>query len=326
MDYGIIPQLLGPLHKLINELTQAKTSVKRSIIINYQQKQVQYDINIILENSESKRANFARVIQSYFKEPLRFDNVIDYHCVPIPENPDVKIPELMSLEGDKLTLDLAKLTRDFVFNILWLRVNCRTSPELLQTFVIPTQPSTGKIEGNVIRTHIEVSLDYLSLLLKYFDLVEVQNIEFSHTIYISPSSLQAVFPREFSNVLMSAMRAYKAGNKRALDFFQIMSEVFLKFESESYYDRIREMISIDSPDFEVVAVYPKMKYYPLSDKDGPHIMIPGSYQMTIRTSIRGSEIVKKANVHVDLEKLQSIFRDLIAIIKMRTKGFIFNIS
>jgi hypothetical protein len=84
-----------------------------------------------------------------------------------------------------------------------------------------------------------------------------------------------------------------------------------------------EIISIDCPDFKVVAVYPKMKYYPLSDKDGPHIMIPGSYQMTIRTNIRGSEIVKKVNVRVDLEKLQSIFRDLNAIIKMRTKGFIF---
>jgi hypothetical protein len=42
------------------------------------------------------------MIQSYFKEPLKFDNVLDYQCVPIPENPDLKMSEVISLEGDKL--------------------------------------------------------------------------------------------------------------------------------------------------------------------------------------------------------------------------------
>ena len=89
------------------------------------------------------------------------------------------------------------------------------SQELLQYLIIPTQPSTGKVEGKVIRTHMEVSLDYLSLLLKYFNVFEVHNIEFSHTIHISPSSLQDVFPREFFTVIMNAVRAYKARNKKA---------------------------------------------------------------------------------------------------------------
>ena len=48
--------------------------------------------------------------------------------------------------------------------------------------------------------------------------------------------------------------------------------------------------------------------------------------MTIRTSVRGPEIVKRANVHVNLEKLQSIFNDIIKVIKMRTKDFDFNRS
>jgi hypothetical protein len=323
MDFAIIPQLLGPLHKLIKELIEAKISVNKSIIINYQQKQVQYEIHVVLENNESKRTNFAKIIQSYFKEPLTFDNVLNYSCVAIPEDANLKKDDIMSLEGDRLRLDLAKLTRDIAFNILSVRGRCGMSQDFLQYLVIPTQPSTGKVEGNMIKTHMEVSLDYLSSWLKYYDVFEVQNIEFSHTILITPSSLKDVFPKEFSYVIMNAVRAYNAGNKKASDFFSIMSQVFLTFESELYHDRIKETIFIDSQDFEVVAVYPKMQYYPLSDKDGPGIMIPGSIQMTIRTGIRGSEVVKKANVHVDRVKLQNIFKDIIAVIKMRTKDIVF---
>jgi hypothetical protein len=83
-------------------------------------------------------------------------------------------------------------------------------------------------------------------------------------------------------------------------------------------DKVLNIISIDSQDFELAAVYPKMRYLQLSGETGPAILIPDSFRMTIRTSIRGSEMVKKTNVYVDIDKLRDIFRDIIRVINLHT--------
>jgi hypothetical protein len=174
MDFEII-QLLGPLYELTKKLLEVKISVNKNITIDYQRKQIQYDVHIILESDQTKRTNFAKVVQSYFKEPLRFENVLDHSWTIVPNaSSSLEEPGLVILQGNRLSIDFGKLIKEVNFDIFSIRITCSTSQDFLGHFIIPTEASTGKGENNRIKTHLEVSLDYLSSWLKFYDRFEAQ--------------------------------------------------------------------------------------------------------------------------------------------------------
>ena len=322
MSIDSVTPFIEPLSTVIGKFLEAEISVHKSILINHKEKQIEYDIQIILTNEASKREGLAAKIQSYFKEPFKMEGVLSFNALLVPTHYDLVEKNITSLNQGKFQFDIGRLIREVKFDIASLKIIARMPDNVLEQLVIPTKSSSGIHEGNKIKARLEVSLDYGSAWYKKYDRFEVRDIEYFHTISISPATIGEVIPREFYNKMMAAARAYPVSNKKVNEFFSILSKNFLLFESEQYYGKVFNTVTVDSDSFEVVDVTPKMQQREVI-AGGPQVLLPGSYRIRFRTRIEGNEIVKRTHAYIDIDKLKAIFSEMIALTNLQTKHLTF---
>jgi hypothetical protein len=292
-----VTPFLEPLSEVVKRLLDAEVTVGRSVLINYKEQQIEYNLNIGLGSDASRRERLAEKIQSYFKEPFKMERVLSFGDIIVPTDFDLKERGIVKLERGKLELNIGKLIREEKFDIASLKIVASLPDDVLASLVVPTKSSSGTGDGSKLKARLEVSLDYASAWYNKYDRFEVRDIEYYHTIAVAPATIGEVLPRDFYNKMMAAARAYQTGDKKALEFFATVNRNFLLFESDKYYAKILGVISTDNEDFEVVDVVPKMQHLDL---------LPGGPQLLI-----------------DINKLKSVFGEMIALSNMQTRSLNF---
>ncbi|MEM3656545.1 MAG: hypothetical protein QXP58_08550 [Thermoprotei archaeon] len=309
--------LLPELKEVFDELRSGGIQIDEGFVFNYQDLEAEYRFQIQLGLKTSRLDTLKTILQSHLERTIEVKDVLEVSAFTIPNFENLVGLGIVKFQGGILRIPFHDILRQVDSTLVVLTFRKRVGPEFRDIVSPHISQSTSTIGEKKI-AYFEAVLDYAELWKQSVTSFSVRNIVFTIILELYDADLEAMLSQSFKKRIREVDAQILKGNPDAIAFINVLTEEFLKFESDESTQEYRAMISFDPPTVaETLEVIPKMKYRQLGESNYP-LVLPGSIQVKTRTKIPENSFKVTGKIEFDLSRFRLFLEQVVKRVEERT--------
>lgn len=317
IDLTLLASAFGKSIDLIQKLKEEGNISHTGIIIDYENREAEYRIDITLGEIQSRPNRFKNLLKSLLVKEITID-VKGISGSGIPEGENLVQLNLITLKEKKATIDFPKIFSQVKSSLVVIQIRKSFPQELMKKLLYRNIGRASQRKSNQIISNMDIGLDYANMWYSQFESFTIRNIVFTNTINLLSEAISEALPKKLRNRLASADNLALT-NRDARKYLAEFQKLLLEFQSKEFLARLESLFVIEpESNFRITDIKTTMKSYTLSQSGLPQLL-PGQFEIKMTANIEDREIVSHGILKFDLDKFQNLLKEVLKKLENKTR-------
>lgn len=314
----IISSVFDKSAEFIEKLKEQGSIVNTGAIINFQHSEIEYRLQLDLGDIHSRPNKFKNMLASLLVKDVNLE-VFEISGIGIPNNENLVQLGLIRMNQSLATIDFPKILLEIKSNLLIITFRKAFPKELRDKLVYRNIGRTGIVEGNTLRSNMEIVLDYANLWYSQFQSFSIRNIVFTLTMNLEPEFFMTMISKELRTKLTKSDKL-ALENDAARKFLSTFQKVANELQSPEFLSKMEECIKVEPENHFMlsnVGVTVKPYYLP---KSGWPITLPSTFLVSIIAKIDDRQTSIHGISKLDNDKFEDLLKQVFDKIKHQVRN------